>query len=65
MVSRKACCVWMALAILLSGGILTPGGLSCRAQIVNRLKVDDAVFQRYAWGRMQQFNPDWRTRYII
>lgn len=58
MVSRKACCVWMALAILLSGGILTPGGLSCRAQIVNRLKVDDAVFQRYAWGRMQQFNPD-------
>jgi tetratricopeptide (TPR) repeat protein len=27
------------------------------AQIVNRLKVDDAVFQRYAYGRMQMFNP--------
>ena len=27
------------------------------AQIVNRLKVDDDTFQRYAWGRMQQFNP--------
>ncbi len=30
----------------------------CRGQIVNRLKVDDDTFQRYAWGRMQQFNPD-------
>ena len=28
------------------------------AQIVNRLKVDDPTFQRYAWGRMQQYNPD-------
>ena len=27
------------------------------AQIVNRLKVDDAVFQRYAYGRMQMYNP--------
>lgn len=32
-------------------------GLPGRAQIVNRLKVDDATFQRYAWGHMQQFNP--------
>ena len=31
---------------------------SARAQIVNRLKVDDPTFQRYAWGRMQQYNPD-------
>ena len=50
MISKKAFCVWMTAVILLSGG------LCCRAQIVNRLKVDDAVFQRYAWGRMQQFN---------
>ena len=27
-----------------------------KAQIVNRLKVDDAVFQRYAYGRMQMYN---------
>ncbi len=27
------------------------------AQIVNRLKVDDATFQRYAYGRMQLYNP--------
>jgi hypothetical protein len=32
--------------------------LPLRAQIVNRLKVDDPTFQRYAWGRMQQYNPD-------
>ena len=34
--------------------------LSCLAggaQIVNRLKVDDDTFQRYAWGRMQMYNP--------
>ena len=37
---------------------LLPGTLCCRGQIVNRLKVDDDTFQRYAWGRMQQFNPD-------
>ena len=24
---------------------------------MNRLKVDDAVFQRYAYGRMQMYNP--------
>ena len=34
------------------------GPLGAGAQIVNRLKVDDATFQRYAWGRMQQYNPD-------
>ncbi len=28
------------------------------AQIVNRLKIDDDLFQRYAYCRMQQFNPD-------
>ncbi len=28
------------------------------AQIVNRLNVDPDTFQRYAWGRMQQYNPD-------
>ena len=27
------------------------------AQIVNRLQVDDPTFQRYAWGRMQEYNP--------
>ncbi len=28
------------------------------AQIVNRLKVDGPTFERYAYGRMQQFSPD-------
>lgn len=28
------------------------------AQIVNRLRVDKETFLRYAYGRMQQFNPD-------
>ena len=32
--------------------------LLCGAQIVNRLHVDDETFQRYAYGRMQQFHPD-------
>ena len=31
--------------------------LGAGAQIVNRLKVDDATFQRYASGRMQLYNP--------
>ena len=44
----------MAFAILLLGDT----GWRCHAQIVNRLKVDDAVFQRYAYCRMQQFNED-------
>lgn len=52
MTPNKVLRAWMTLVILISGGIC------CNAQIVNRLKVDDAIFQRYAWGRMQQFNPD-------
>lgn len=32
--------------------------LISRAQIVNRLRVDQVTFQRYARGRMQEFNPD-------
>ena len=28
----------------------------CRGQIVNRLKIEDELFQRYAYCRMQQFN---------
>lgn len=42
------------LPLLLALLVSLPSG----AQIVNRLKVDDDTFQRYAWGRMQQFNPD-------
>lgn len=49
---KRALCLWATAVVLLAGSTL------CRAQIVNRLKVDDALFQRYAWGRMQQFNPD-------
>ena len=29
-----------------------------KAQIVNRLRVDSPTFERYAYGRMQQYNPD-------
>ena len=43
---------WVATAILLLGGVRV------QAQIVNRLKVDDFIFQRYAYCRMQQFNED-------
>ena len=32
--------------------------LLSRAQIVNRLRVDQETFLRYAYCRMQQFNPD-------
>ena len=32
--------------------------LASRAQIVNRLHVDQDIFLRYAQGRMQEFNPD-------
>jgi len=39
------------MAMLLAG--LTAG----RAQIVNRLRIDDDTFQRYAYGRMQQYSP--------
>ncbi len=38
--------------------LLILSALPLGAQIVNRLKVDDPTFQRYAWGRMQQYNPD-------
>ena len=31
--------------------------LGARGQIVNRLRVDQDTFLRYAYGRMQQFNP--------
>ena len=37
--------------------ILLLGSIGCRGQIVNRLKVEDEIFQRYAYCRMQQFNP--------
>ena len=37
--------------------ILCLAAFTCGAQIVNRLKVDPDTFQRYAWGRMQQYNP--------
>lgn len=32
--------------------------LPAHAQIVNRLRVDQKTFVRYAYGRMQQFSPD-------
>ncbi|MBQ1647048.1 MAG: hypothetical protein II047_01040, partial [Bacteroidales bacterium] len=32
--------------------------ISGRAQIVNRLNVDKDVFERYAWGRMQEYSPE-------
>ena len=31
--------------------------LAAPGQIVNRLRVDKDTFTRYAWGRMQEFNP--------
>ncbi len=31
--------------------------VAARAQIVNRLRVDAPTFERYAYGRMQQFSP--------
>ncbi|MBP5559900.1 MAG: hypothetical protein J6X71_09065 [Bacteroidales bacterium] len=43
--------------LILAGCFLLLFCVCSSAQIVNRLKVDDATFQRYAWGRMQQFNP--------
>lgn len=43
--------------IILAGLLLLAAGVCSRAQIVNRLKVDKDTFERYAWGRMQQFNP--------
>ncbi len=40
----------------LVAAFLLAGSTGGRAQIVNRLKVDDDTFQRYAFGRMQQFS---------
>ena len=37
--------------------VLCTAAFGGAAQIVNRLKVDDSVFQRYAYCRMQQYNP--------
>ena len=48
---RRLATFLFALLALLSAS-------AARAQIVNRLGVDDPTFQRYAWGRMQQYNPD-------
>ena len=42
------------LAVIALTLSLCPG---TRAQIVNRLRVDQDTFVRYAYGRMQQFNP--------
>ena len=42
------------LAVLLGLCLLCLAG---KAQIVNRLRVDAPTFERYAYGRMQQFNP--------
>ena len=44
------------IAFALLALLLVAPGL--RAQIVNRLKVEDSVFQRYAYCRMQQYNPE-------
>ncbi len=43
------------LAIVLAAALT---GMAATAQIVNRLKVDDDTFQRYAWGRMQMYSQD-------
>lgn len=43
------------LLLALLAGLLC---LPAHAQIVNRLRVDQETFLRYAYGRMQQFNPD-------
>ena len=43
------------LLLALLAGLLC---LPVPAQIVNRLRVDQETFLRYAYGRMQQFNPD-------
>ena len=43
------------LILLIAALSVAPAGM---AQIVNRLKVDDPTFQRYAFGRMQLYNPD-------
>ena len=47
MIRKLLLCLSAALVCLLAD-----------AQIVNRLRVDQKTFLRYAYGRMQQFNPD-------
>ena len=44
------------LPVLVTLLLLLP--LPGRGQIVNRLRVDQDTFLRYAYGRMQQYNPD-------
>ena len=46
---RRIFAALLALLLLWTGA---------KGQIVNRLKVDTPTFERYAYGRMQQFNPD-------
>ena len=46
--------VILSIALLLLGLL---AGAPVKGQIVNRLKVDDPTFQRYAWGRMQHISP--------
>lgn len=51
----------MGLRRLICGAVtalLLAVPLPGRSQIVNRLKIDDDLFQRWAYCRMQQFNPD-------
>ena len=43
-----------AIAVILAACLC----LLCRAQITNRLGVDQDTFERYAWGRMQAYNTD-------
>ena len=46
----------MRRLFLLAAALLL--GLVSNAQIVNRLRVDQDTFLRYAYGRMQQFSPE-------
>lgn len=48
----------MSLRKLLIAALACLLVLPASAQIVNRLRVDQETFLRYAYGRMQQFNPD-------
>jgi len=58
---RFFCYIWEMRrfsTFLLTLLLLLSSAGAAHGQIVNRLKVDDPTFQRYAWGRMQQYNPD-------
>ena len=46
------------LSALLVAVVLCLICIEGKAQIVNRLRVDAPTFERYAYGRMQQYNPD-------